>query len=214
MKHLSRKRKVILLVVVLVITAGIITITIYASGNSVENRLLKQLSLGERYLSEMEYVKAVVAYKKAVEIDPENADANMGLAEAYAGSGDDESAREVLQNALDKILSLSEGKVSETEIQKLKKALERYVPMISTPNPTLTSMPRSNPMDTTKPMSTSIPSPTPLKTPSLIPTNTPSSMPINTPSPTPTSTSSPTPTSTPSPTPTNTPSPTFINTLV
>ena len=152
MSTLSVKSKVIFLGLILIITVGITTIVLITSGSSVEKRLKKQLSLGERYISEMEYEKAVVAYKKAVEINPKNVDANIGLAEAYAGSGDDKKARELLEEALENSISLADGHISEVDIQRLREAVSKYIPYISIQNPTSTSIPSPMPTNTPSPI--------------------------------------------------------------
>ena len=46
-------------------------------------RIKKQLELGEKYITEMDYENAVLAYREAIQIDPRNEEAYIGLAEAY-----------------------------------------------------------------------------------------------------------------------------------
>ena len=63
-------------------------------GNSSAGRLKEQLELGQKYLEEMKYEEAVVAFNNAIEIDPMNADAYLGLAEVYIRTGDFDTAYE------------------------------------------------------------------------------------------------------------------------
>ncbi len=63
-------------------------------GNSSAGRLREQLELGQKYLEEMKYEEAVVAFNNAIEIDPMNADAYLGLAEVYIRTGDFDTAYE------------------------------------------------------------------------------------------------------------------------
>lgn len=60
----------------------------------------EQFDLGARYLSEGNYEAAILAFTAAIEIDPKQADAYIGLADAYAAQGDLGQARKVLEDAL------------------------------------------------------------------------------------------------------------------
>lgn len=51
---------------------------------------------------ELSYDKTVIEFTEAIEIEPLNADAYLGLAEAYVGIGDTEKAVEVLEDGYDK----------------------------------------------------------------------------------------------------------------
>lgn len=83
---------IVLSVVIMTIIAGAI---IY-NGSDVA-KIRKQLDLGQKYLSEMNYEEAVVAFNQAITIDPRSADAYLGLADAYLGMGDMEAALEALK---------------------------------------------------------------------------------------------------------------------
>lgn len=77
----------VILLIIIVVAAGII---IFNSTDTVRSR--KQIDLGHRYLSEMNYEEAIVAFNQAIEIDSRNVGAYLGLADAYLGLGDEESA--------------------------------------------------------------------------------------------------------------------------
>ncbi len=62
--------------------------------NASERELAKQLDLGNRYLAETDYEQAVVAFARAIEIDPMSVDAYLGLIDAYIGMLDIEMAVE------------------------------------------------------------------------------------------------------------------------
>ena len=70
------------------------------------------LSLGEKYLLELEYEQAVVAFTRVIEIEPRNARGYTGAAEAYAGLGRMDEAAQVLRDGL---LALP----GDTELQTL-----------------------------------------------------------------------------------------------
>lgn len=65
--------------------------------NSPENRISRQLDLGQKYLEEQNYEQAVVAFNKVIEIDPMSVEAYLGLANAYVGLGDMDSAIAILE---------------------------------------------------------------------------------------------------------------------
>ena len=56
--------------------------------------LQEQLDLGQRYLEEMNYEEAIVAFNAAIEIDPMNEEAYLGLVEAYLRIGEFDAALE------------------------------------------------------------------------------------------------------------------------
>ena len=55
------------------------------------------MSLAERYLDELDYEKAIAAYKAAIEIDPNNPEAYKALAELYLAMDDSFSAQNTVQ---------------------------------------------------------------------------------------------------------------------
>ena len=61
----------------------------------------KQLSLGEKYFDELDYDRAIAAYRAAIEIDPKNPDAYEALAEIYMEIGEPGEALAVLQEGID-----------------------------------------------------------------------------------------------------------------
>lgn len=63
----------------------------------------EQYDLGVRYLSEGNYKEAIIAFTAAIEIDPKQERAYIGLVEAYVAVGDTEMAGEVLKKAMQAI---------------------------------------------------------------------------------------------------------------
>src|SRR5699024_2195994 len=56
-------------------------------------RVQEQLDLGQKYLTELNYTEAILAFTQAIEIDPESIPAYMGRAEAYRGTEQYEEAK-------------------------------------------------------------------------------------------------------------------------
>lgn len=106
----KKKRILPAIVVAIVITATIIIATVY---NLPSNRRDHQLALAEKYMSELNYEAAILAYKAAIEIDPRCEKAYVGLVDLYIAMGDYDNAEEVVaqaENNLDSqvILALKE----------------------------------------------------------------------------------------------------------
>jgi len=99
MKPLSTSRKILLCVMTIsiILIMGIIIILI--GGNTPAKRYEQYLSLGDKYLTELNYEKAIVAYTKAIEIEPRNMAAYLNLAEAYASTRDDRNVGRTYQDA-------------------------------------------------------------------------------------------------------------------
>ena len=205
-KGLNKK---FLFIAVALIAVGLIAVLVLIPTSAKAKKVEEQLNLGAKYLSELDYEQAIVAYEAVIKIDPKCEEAYLALADIYIATGAFEKAEEILKQAEEAIgadvtVSVEAKKQEVEEEREERKAAE--VPT-STPSPTPTNTPSLIPSPTELPTVTPTPSPTPTNTPSPTPTNTPSPTPTNTPSPTPTNTPSPTPTNTPSPTPTSTPTP-------
>ena len=56
------------------------------------------LSVAERFLSEMKYEQAIIEFDKILSVEPKNADAYLGKAEAYIALGDNDSAVKTLKS--------------------------------------------------------------------------------------------------------------------
>ena len=85
-------------------------------------RVQEQLDLGQKYLTELNYTEAILAFTQAIEIDPESIPAYMGRAEAYRGTEQYEEAKTDYTTVIDKAAEqpytqaeayLGRGEVSE-----------------------------------------------------------------------------------------------------
>ena len=78
----------------------LLTLSLCACGGGAEqSSWQEQYDLGVRYLSQGNYEEAVIAFTAAIEIDPKQVDAYIGLAQAYSAQGDAQRALEVLAQA-------------------------------------------------------------------------------------------------------------------
>lgn len=74
-------------------------VNLYAYGKVSDNRHSKQLDLGYRYLSEMEYEQAEVTFESILAVDETNYEAYLGLSETYSAMGETDMAESVLEEA-------------------------------------------------------------------------------------------------------------------
>ena len=60
-------------------------ITLSGCGKNLQARMMEQLDLGNRYLVELNYQEASIAFEKAIQLEDRNVDAWLGLAQANVG---------------------------------------------------------------------------------------------------------------------------------
>ena len=184
----------------------VIAFSVFVPKTAEAKRIEKQLNLGEKYLTELNYEQAEAAYLAVIEIDPRNVNAYIGLAEVYIAQGEYEKAEVILEDVLE-VLGGDEAEIVREKLDEIY-AVKLATEITPTPEPTATS----TPVPTLEPIAMNTPMPTPTNEPTPEPTSTPTPEPTSTPTPEPTpeptSTPTPEPTSTPTPEPTNTPKPT------
>ena len=211
--------KKLISVMAVIAIALLVTLVIFVPKSAEAKRLEEQLSLGNKYLSELNYEQAIVAYSAVIEIDPKNVDAYLGLTDAYIAQGEYDKAIEVLEKAMDEVDSNTAEIIKDKleEVHKAREAVEVTPTVVPTatstpilmPEPTVTSTPTltpeptatSAPTPTTEPTATSTPMPTPKPTVTNTPIPTPKPVTTSIPTPDPTATSTPTPEPTVTPTP-------------
>ena len=114
------KKLLIMAVVLITIVLAVVLATV-ASKSASAKKLEEQLSLGDKYLSELDYEQAIASYLAAIEIDPKNVDAYLGLADAYIAQGAYDEAIEVLEDALEELRGNSRKEIKD----KLKEVREK-----------------------------------------------------------------------------------------
>lgn len=80
------------------ITMVWIVVLLTACGQSAEAQWQEQYDLGLRYLSEGNYEEAIIAFTAAVEIDPNRAEAYLGISDCYVAVGDAYAAIDILES--------------------------------------------------------------------------------------------------------------------
>ena len=108
--QLQKKTKtpLMLAIALLFLVAIFVVVIVCVKSNSPANRLRKQLDLGNRYLSEMNYEQAIACFEAAIEIEPKETQAYQGLIDAYIGLNDSDGIFRVYDLA---VASLDENEV-------------------------------------------------------------------------------------------------------
>ena len=117
------KQKTRILIYILIAIAVVImgSIAILSNQQTEESPSAQEhLDLGRIYLTDLSYDKAVLEFTEAINIEPLNADAYLGLADAYEGVGDTDKAAEILEEGYEK-----------TGDERLKKRLDEIRPPVT-----------------------------------------------------------------------------------
>ncbi len=101
---------IVVIAAVILVVAGLVVF-----GNP-ERRYEIQMSLAERYLDQLNYEKAIAAYRSAIEMDRNNPEAYLALADVYMRQDDKESVLEVLEEAYDR----TESSKVERQMEKIQ----------------------------------------------------------------------------------------------
>ena len=115
--HKSKKPLVWVLVILLVLAGlgvgGWFGWNAYQGGQYQE-----QLSLGEKYLKELNYEDAIVALNRAIEIDPRSPEPYLLLADVYVGQEDFDSAKKILEEGYQATGGNEEIKQKQEEVKQ------------------------------------------------------------------------------------------------
>ena len=88
--------KRIVLIASIVVIVCIVIVCVFIATGSDQRKLDSLLDMGDKYLSELDYEQAIVAYEAAIAIDPKCEEAYLALAEAHLQMGNYEAAVDVL----------------------------------------------------------------------------------------------------------------------
>ena len=75
----------------------LVVFILVACGRNAQEQWQEQYDLGVRYLAEGNYEEAIITFTAAIEIDPKQPEAYLGLADVYEAQGDLESLRTILE---------------------------------------------------------------------------------------------------------------------
>lgn len=112
------RKKVLFVGIICVMAVICVCGTIFFISKMKSISIEKKIQTGNEYLSEQEYIKAIIAYEDAIEKDSDNEEAYIGIAYAYILMGDYEEAEEILEEAVGKVKDNSEMLKKWEEIKK------------------------------------------------------------------------------------------------
>ena len=132
---------VIGLAIIAVVAVIVIIVVVGNSGSKAQ----KKITAAEKYLSELDYEKAIASYNAAIEIDPTSLEAYLGLADVYTAmaddlvgkaakyeaKGDSDKAQEAYEEAIGyynealEVLDEALDNVSEEDIKKVEKKKDK-----------------------------------------------------------------------------------------
>ena len=118
--------KIAILSICIVAVLAVIGVIVFI--NTPAQRLKRQVKLGDKYLSELNYEDAIMAYGLAVSIDPRNTAGYIGLAEVFLKMEDYESAKAIIERgmkktrddeAFDLMYKKAEGELSRSKKEEI-----------------------------------------------------------------------------------------------
>ncbi len=98
---MNKKKTITLLIIVAVIFVVAVAVTVAVIMSLAgQDEVSRALSLGDKYLSDMDYDSAIREYSKVLSVDPTNQDALAGLVKSYVGNGEPDKARDIFESDL------------------------------------------------------------------------------------------------------------------
>lgn len=95
-KGITRKAIIIAIISILFLLLAGIGFVKYSGASTLRN----EIKLGNKYLQEGKYEEAVLAFQKAIKIEPKSVEARVGLGKAYIGSGKIDLAEKAFKEAI------------------------------------------------------------------------------------------------------------------
>jgi tetratricopeptide (TPR) repeat protein len=99
---------------------------VFAGPGNSKRKAAQQLEIARKYVSELNYDQAIIAYLDTIKIDPKNTDAYLELAELYVKTGQPQKALEILEEAKKKVEESDWDRVDK-EIIELKQKINASV---------------------------------------------------------------------------------------
>ncbi len=134
----QKKNPLVWVIVAVIVLAGLAVGGWFGWNSYQSGQYHEQLSLGEKYLKELNYDDAVVALKRAIEIDPRSPEPYLLLADVYVAQEDYPAAKEILEegekatggneeikNKQDEITQKEEEAQKQAEEQKKQEEAEK-----------------------------------------------------------------------------------------
>ena len=112
------KKPLVWVLVILLVLAGLGVGGWFGWNAYQDGQYQEQLSLGEKYLKELNYEDAIIALNRAIEIDPRSPEPYLLLADVYIGQEDFNSAKKVLEEGYQATGGNEEIKKKQEEVKQ------------------------------------------------------------------------------------------------
>ncbi len=120
------KRKIMIgVLAILVILLAVIGVLLFQKSRRIDE-YTAQLSLGDKYLEELDYENAEIAYKRAIEIDEKRAPAYVNLSVVYVKQNRFEEAKALLEEAAQKVSQDQAREEIQKQLQTVEQEEEKY----------------------------------------------------------------------------------------
>ena len=116
-KPLLESKKILILIILALVVVGSIITAVSITGRKSKEREAR-LTLGEKYLTELDYEKAIATFKGIIEVEPKNKEAYFGLARAYEGINNYDYAEASYKKIID---------IDELETEAYSELAELYI---------------------------------------------------------------------------------------
>lgn len=117
-----------------VVIAGVLTVFTIVTAKSDNTSAIRNLNLGNQFLLEMDYDQAIAAYTEALEIEPQNREALLGVMQAAYQTGDLDLLEKTYMTYLDVVGTESSSDTDQMmeQIRQLRKEanLEKAVDLV------------------------------------------------------------------------------------
>jgi len=119
--NMKTKKRLALIIGSIVVIALLVIVGLLVSARAQESKIQEHLELGDRYLDELDYERAIAEYMAVLEIDSKCVDAYLGITDAYIAMDDYEQA-----------LAYAEEGYNETKDERLNNRIEEIETLINT----------------------------------------------------------------------------------
>ncbi len=122
LKNLNKKQRIMASVIVGVVLVAVLIFLLIGFGTGAKEQSLEhRLEQAYKYMEEMDYQSAIVAFQDVLKIDPKNEEVYLGLADAYIMLEDYENAMTILETGFAETNSeLLSNRLDEIQVSYLQ----------------------------------------------------------------------------------------------
>lgn len=132
--EITKKKKllpglIIALASVVILVTGVVLFFVLFTKGADARKANKQVELGDRYLTDLDYDNAILSYKEAINLNPACEKAYLGLVDAYHMAVEDCIGRNEIGEAIDYLddaIHMMKMGVANTDNEEIKDALDEF----------------------------------------------------------------------------------------